>query len=79
MVIIVERSGGRTRVCGSRCHFAKSDICDCVCRGRYHQAGARAQTALLEDLPREQRHKQKKGTRRTINPAALQLSLLLSP
>ena len=24
------------RVCNSRCHFAKRDVCKCICCGKFH-------------------------------------------
>ena len=24
------------RVCNSRCHFAKGEVCKCICEGKFH-------------------------------------------
>ena len=39
-----------TRRCDERCHGAQHPECDCICGGRYHGKGGRAQELLQEDL-----------------------------
>ena len=50
MTIMAETSSVGIRRCDARCHSARSPSCDCICGGRYHGTGSRAQSLLMEDI-----------------------------
>lgn len=49
MTIITQSDSGGTRRCDGTCHSAKTSKCMCICGGRYHGAGNRAQEMLTRD------------------------------
>jgi len=49
ILAVYDSEGCRGR-CDSRCHFALSAECDCICGGRYHGSRHDAQRRMIEEL-----------------------------
>jgi hypothetical protein len=49
MTIMTQGNSDGLRRCDSTCHNAKHSKCTCICGGRYHGSGERAQEMLTRD------------------------------
>ena len=48
--IMTETHGGTTRRCDATCHYARGQICTCICGGKYHGRRGQVQEQLRFDL-----------------------------
>jgi len=49
MTIMTQGNSEGTRRCDGTCHSARKPKCSCICGGRYHGAGQKAQEMLTQD------------------------------